>query len=281
MTHPRTESLAGRTAVVVGAARPPGIGRATAIRLAAAGADVVCIDQVIDSAEPTDTCAVPRQAFDRVVAEVAAASTGGTVTGRACADTSDWAAAVQQVAAGQGLDICCALGGITGPAAGDGPLLSVPDDGLARCLQINLLDSWRVVRSAAAAMIAGGRPGTIVALSSHAATVNTPGAGAVGAARAALEHLVSGLATEVAPYGIRCSLVSPLGVAPTDEFPNPGLAALAERQGMPLESWWAAAIPLGRPQQADETAAVIEFLCSDQASFVTGVTVGVHGGAGR
>ncbi|WP_029138381.1 SDR family NAD(P)-dependent oxidoreductase [Nakamurella lactea] len=281
MTSSRNPGLAGRTAVVIGAARPPGIGRAVALRFAAAGADVVCVDEVIDQRTPSDTSGITRAVFDQVVAEIAAVGTG-SVIGRACRTTSEWADVVAEVAAERGrLDICCALGGVTGPAAGDGPLLAVPDAAMARCLQVNLIDSWRVVQAAATAMVDGGRPGTIVALSTHAATVRTPGAGAVGAARSALEHLVAGLAAEVAPHGVRCATVGPLGVAPTELFPNPGLAKLAERDGLPLETWLARSIPLGRPQQADETAAVIEFLCSEQASFVTGVTIGVHGGAGR
>jgi NAD(P)-dependent dehydrogenase (short-subunit alcohol dehydrogenase family) len=103
--------------------------------------------------------------------------------------------------------------------------------------------------------------------------------GVVGAARAALDHLVSVFAKELGPHGIRINAVAPLAVAPTEQFPNPGLVALADRAGVPFLEWLGRQIPLGRAQSADETAAVLAFLCSDAASYVSGVTVPVHGGA--
>jgi NAD(P)-dependent dehydrogenase (short-subunit alcohol dehydrogenase family) len=57
------------------------------------------------------------------------------------------------------------------------------------------------------------------------------------------------------------------------------LVAFAERAAGSLSAWLAEGVPLGRGQSADETAAVVEFLCSDDASYVTGVTVPVAGGA--
>jgi NAD(P)-dependent dehydrogenase (short-subunit alcohol dehydrogenase family) len=128
-------------------------------------------------------------------------------------------------------------------------------------------------------MIDTGRPGAIAVLSSQAALVAKDGVGAVGAARAGVNHLVSVLAKELGPDGIRVNAVAPLAVAPSEQFPNPGLLALAEQSGEPFADWIGRRIPLGRAQDADETAAVIEFLCSPAASYVSGVTVPVHGGA--
>ena len=82
-----------------------------------------------------------------------------------------------------------------------------------------------------------------------------------------------------ARIGIRCNAVAPLAVEPSDRFPNPGLLALAVNEGVPFADWIARRIPLGRAQQAAETAAVITFLCSDAASYVSGVTIPVNGGA--
>jgi NAD(P)-dependent dehydrogenase (short-subunit alcohol dehydrogenase family) len=125
----------------------------------------------------------------------------------------------------------------------------------------------------------GGHGGSLVFLSSHAASAPTAGAGAVGAARAALNHLVRTFAVELGPHGVRVNAVCPLGVGPSDQFPNPGLVALAEREAGDLAAWMRLRLPLGRVQDADETAAVVEFLCSDEASFVSGVCVPVAGGA--
>jgi NAD(P)-dependent dehydrogenase (short-subunit alcohol dehydrogenase family) len=177
------------------------------------------------------------------------------------------------------LDVCCALTGATGTGAGDGPLLDLTDAAWRRCLEANLGGPFRLLRSAGRAMVATGTPGVLVALSSHAAQTPAAGTGAVGAARAAVQHLVAVLAAELGRHGIRCAAVAPLAVAPTELFGNPGLVALAERTAGSLDAWLAGSSPLGRAQQPGETAAVIDFLCSDAASYLSGITVPVTGGA--
>jgi NAD(P)-dependent dehydrogenase (short-subunit alcohol dehydrogenase family) len=171
------------------------------------------------------------------------------------------------------------LNGATGAAAGDGPLVELTEASWRRCLEANLTGCWMLAQAAAKAMISGGRGGSVVLLSSHAAIAPTPGAGAVGAARAAVDQMVASLAAELGPHGIRCNAVAPLAVEPSTHFPNPGLTALAEKAGLSFEEWIARRVPLGRAQQATETAAVIAFLCSDAASYVSGVTIPVNGGA--
>ncbi|MEV0810435.1 SDR family oxidoreductase [Micromonospora sp. NPDC050200] len=268
-----------RVALVLGVGRPPGIGRATALRLAARGAHVICVDDLADEHGPRDTAQVPPALFDEIVAEVDAAGPGRAF-GVAYPHRRDWPDLVHEVVTEFGrLDICCTLNGATGAQAGDGPLLELASESFERCFAVNVTWSLRLLSAAARAMIQLGRPGALVALSSHAARRPTPGIGALGAARAAVEHLVAVLAKEVAPYGIRCNAVSPLAVGPSRLFPNPGLVTLAEREAGSLDRWLSRDVPLGRSQGADETAAVIEFLCSDQASYLTGVTVPVHGGA--
>lgn len=287
--------LHGRVAIVSGVARAPGIGRATALRLAAAGAHVVCADLVrtaspvqtashVQTAEPgppADTAAATPRLFDEIVAEVRAAGPGEVLAARqSAADAAAWETLARTAIEHFGrLDICCALNGVTGPGAGDGPLLSLDPRAWHRCLDLNLTATWLLAKAAAEAMIGCGRPGAIVALSSHAAQAPAPGTGALGAARAGVQHLIAVLAQELAPHAIRCNAVSPLAVSPTERFPNPGLVALAERAAGSLGEWLARTVPLGRAQQPEETAAVIEFLCSDQASYLTGVTVPVNGGA--
>jgi len=88
------------------------------------------------------------------------------------------------------------------------------------------------------------------------------------------------LALELGPHGIRVNAVQPLSVRSGDgRFPNPGLDRLAAGGTESFDSWVHREIPLGRAQSADETAAVIEFLCSDEASFVSGVCLPVAGGS--
>ena len=269
-------------ALVSGVARPPGIGLATALRFARAGWNLACADLVTDA--PADTGTVRPAFFDDVITELqqAVARGGGQLLALPQRDhgPGSWDALVTATATRFGqIDACCALNGATGTQAGDGPLADLSDAGWERGIELNLTATWLLVRAVAQVMRASGRPGAITVLSSQAGLVAKPGVGVVGAARAAVNHLVAVLAKELGPDQIRVNAVAPLSVAPTDRFPNPGLVALAERAGMPFSAWVAGQIPLGRPQQADETAAVIEFLCSQAASYVSGVTIPVHGGA--
>jgi NAD(P)-dependent dehydrogenase (short-subunit alcohol dehydrogenase family) len=275
-------SPSGRRPIVLvsGVARPPGIGYATALRLVEMGADLMCADLVGSG----DTGYATEEAFDDVVAEVTskAAGYGGRVVAHRLEslekqDVSTLLA--HTLDAFDGLDWCCVLNGATGPAAGDGLLIDLDEDSWRRCLDVNLTGSWLIAQAAAKVMIAGGRPGSLVMLSSHAAIAPTIGAGAVGAARAAVDQMVAVLAAELGPHRIRCNAVAPLAVEPSDRFPNPGLSALAVNEGVSFAEWIGRRIPLGRAQSAAETAAVIAFLCSDAASYVSGATIPVNGGA--
>lgn len=275
-------AASGRRPVVLisGVARPPGIGRATALLMAESGADLVCADLMGSG----DTGYATAEAFDRVLAEVTAraAANGGRVLAhrQAGIDEASWSGLVDHAISTFGaLDSCCILNGATGPDAGDGRLIDLAESSWRRSLDMNLTGAWLLARAAAKAMISVRRPGSLVFLSSHAALAPTVGAGAVGAARAAVDQMVAVLAAELGPHQIRCNAVAPLAVEPSELFPNPGLLALAEREGSPFSLWIEKRIPLGRAQRAAETAAVIGFLLSDSASYVSGATIPVNGGA--
>jgi NAD(P)-dependent dehydrogenase (short-subunit alcohol dehydrogenase family) len=265
---------------VVGVSRPPGIGRATALRLLARGMRCVCADVVAPAGAAAPHTGVAEAAVFRAVTEELQAAAGpGQVEVVALDPAPDWTALVGRTLERFGrLDVLCALSGASGTAAGDGPLLQLGSDAWSTCLRVNLTDPFRLAQAAARAMVDGGRGGAVVLLSSEAARHMAPGAAALGAARAGLGLLVEALAAELGPHGIRVNAVCPLGVEPTPEFPNPGLVALAEREAGALDRWAAQRIPLGRLQVPDETAAVLDFLCSDAASFVSGTVVPVTGG---
>jgi 3-oxoacyl-[acyl-carrier protein] reductase len=74
-------------------------------------------------------------------------------------------------------------------------------------------------------------------------------------------------------------MVHPLGVDPGDASKNPGLARAAAQAGRSVEQWMADQIPFGRFQTPDETAAVIAFLCTPEASFTSGQAISVAGAA--
>lgn len=91
-------------------------------------------------------------------------------------------------------------------------------------------------------------------------------------------RLTEVLAAELGAHGIRVNAVCPRGIAP-GEAGNPGLVRGVEDEAGALDEWARRTIPLGRLQSADETAAVIIFLASDAASFVSGEAITVAGGA--
>lgn len=270
----------GRVAWVAGAARRPGIGAAVAHLLARHGAAVACVDVV--AAEPTDadTSEVTQAALEAVVASVVA---GG---GRALAlpvDLTDPDAVEASVAAtveafGR-VDVCCNLSGGTGVRLGTGPLLDVTPEVWHRTLDANLTAAWLGSRACARRMIAQGDGGAIVSLASSAAHTGEPEFGAFSAARAGVLRLTEVLAVELAPHGIRANAVSPLGVAPATGGGNPGLVHTARAHKGDVDAWVHDLIPLGRMQSPDETANVVAFLASDAASFVSGESVLVTGGA--
>jgi NAD(P)-dependent dehydrogenase (short-subunit alcohol dehydrogenase family) len=278
-----SERFAGKVALVAGCARPPGIGYATALRLARGGASVACVDAVGElppdwGPAAYDTGVVQQALLEEVTVDVGAA---GAATASAFAvdpfDQRSWEAAASAAAAQFGhIDICCSLMGTTGPRAGDGPLLGVALASWQRCFDVNVTAPLLLSRACAQRMIERGQGGTIVLLSSYAAVMAPATSGAIAAARAATNMVTASLAAELAPHNIRVNAVMPLGVQSGDpRFPNPGLT----RRAGSFPSWVHSEVPLGRAQSSDETAAAIEFLCSDEASYITGVCLPVAGGA--
>jgi NAD(P)-dependent dehydrogenase (short-subunit alcohol dehydrogenase family) len=281
------QALSGRVAIIAGSARPPGIGRATALRLAERGASIALIEAVSEKPaewrpDTYDTGFVRPGLLEEVAAEVAEATHTDVVSFAADPfDQTSWEReALAAIARFGRVDICCALMGATGPHAGDGPLLDVPLASVQRAFDVNLLAPLLLARTCARDMIGRGAGGTIVLLSSYAAVVPSSGAGVISAARAAVNTLIGVLALELGPHGIRVNGVQPLNIRSGDDrFPNPALERLRSVGVDSTNRPARVEVPLARPQSPDETAAVIEFLCSDEASFVSGVSIPVAGGS--
>jgi NAD(P)-dependent dehydrogenase (short-subunit alcohol dehydrogenase family) len=272
--------FAGKVAWVAGAARRPGIGRAAAVQLAHRGADVACVDVVTTTTNDADSYHVTRDALDATAAAVEAEGRRALSLAVELTDPDavDGSVAATVDAFGR-IDVCCNLSGGTGPNLGNGSLLKLEPDSWRAALDANLTAAWLGARSCARRMVDQGDGGAIVSLSSSAGVIGEPGFGAFSAARGGVLRLTEVLATELAPHRIRANAVCPLGVSPKAGGGNPGLEqGTARRQGG-LDEWVRATIPLGRMQEPDETAAVIVFLASDEASFVSGQAITVAGGA--
>jgi 3-oxoacyl-[acyl-carrier protein] reductase len=246
----------GKYAVVTGAAQ--GIGAATARRLAAEGATVACVDLT------ADRCSA-------IVEEIAV--TGGTATAFGC-DVSDSAQVdvlVSDVIAEFGrIDVLVNNAGLTR----DNLLFRMSEDDWDKVLDVNLKSVFLVTRAVQKDMVEQ-RSGAIVNLSSRSALGNR-GQANYAAAKAGIQGLTATLALELGPYGIRVNAVAPGYVA------TAMTQATAVRVGSTPEEHQAAAgqtIPLRRVGQPTEIASVVAFLASGDASYVSGQTLYVNGGA--
>jgi len=238
-----TRRLAGRRALVTGGGS--GIGLACARRLAAEGAAVVVLDRRPGEAGfPSVSCDVRDP--DSVIA--AAREAAGLLGGPA--DLLVNAAGVYRIA----------------------PLLDLSAGEWDDVLAVNLRGPFLTSRAVAAALIGEKRSGSIVNVSSIAAIVADaaePGAH-YSAGKAGLLALTRQMAVEWAPYGIRVNAVCP-GVIDT-----PMLRVMDDPAAG--EAYLRTAVPLRRLGTAAEVAAVIAFLASDEAAYLTGTSVTVDGG---
>lgn len=243
--------LAGKVAVVTGAAR--GIGRATAERLLAEGAMVVASDIDMDR-------------LNQTVAEIGAADRVLAVR----ADVARQLEVVQLVEAAVqhfgAIDIMVNNAGIA-PVV---DFLDVTDELLERVLSINLKGAFYGTQAAGRQMISQGRGGVIINMSSINSGLANPNVAPYAISKGGMNQVTSTAAVAFAPHGIRVVGVGP-GTIMTDmvagAFVNSaGHHAILSRT------------PLGRYGEASEVAAVVAFLASDDASYLTGETVYVDGG---
>jgi 3-oxoacyl-[acyl-carrier protein] reductase len=149
-----------------------------------------------------------------------------------------------------------------------GHLLDVPVDEWDRIMDVNLRAPFILTREMARLMIRSGVQGSVVNISSGAAQRVRTGSVPYGTSKVALERLTAGLALELAPHRIRVNAVSP-GFAPGSVV-SPLSPEYVEAM--------LARIPLGRASGPDDAPNAIMFLCSPQASFITGATLAVDGG---
>jgi len=276
----RDDDFAGKVAWIAGAARPPGMGRSVAVQMARRGADVACVDVVVDEPASDQAYEVSREALEATAEAVRAEGRRALMLPVDLTDPEAVDASVRTTVAELGrIDVCCNLSGGTGPRLGTAKVVDLEPDNWHRTIDANLTAMYLGSRACARQMIEQGSGGAIVSLASSAAVTGEPNFGAFSAARAGVVRLTEVLAAELGPFGIRANAVCPLGVSPEKGGGNPGLVFGAVRRGVKLDDWITGKIPLGRMQSPDETAAVMVFLASDEASFVSGEHVIVAGGA--
>jgi 3-oxoacyl-[acyl-carrier protein] reductase len=236
-------SLDGKTALVTGGSR--GIGRAIAVELARAGAEVVVAYN-----------------SGRDEAQAVAAEIGGRIVQ---ADISDPESAKTLVEEAGDLDILVNNAGVTR----DGLIARMPDEDWRTVLETNLSAAFYTCRAAARGMMRR-RSGSIVNLSSIVGVHGNPGQTNYAASKAGIIGLTKSLARELGSRGVRANVVAPGYVRTrlTDVLPEEAQQAMLTNT------------PLGRLGDPADVAGAVRFLVSDEASFITGEVLLVDGGLG-
>ncbi|HZR14509.1 MAG TPA: SDR family NAD(P)-dependent oxidoreductase [Acidimicrobiia bacterium] len=273
-----TLPLEGRVALVTGAARPRGIGRATALRLASLGADVACLD----IARPYEDAPLHGTAssddLDDVVEQVRASGRRAVALRADVSDADAVERAVTEATDALGTITAVAnVAGGSGPGFGLGPLVAIPVEEFRRVLDVNVIGTWLVSKACASRMVAAGVGGRICNVSSQAGKRAFPMLGAYCAAKSAIILLTQCLALELGPAGISVNAVCP-GTVDTDLVNRDGMFEQLMGGKAGLDAFVEREIPLRRLQTADEIAATICWLLSDDAAAVTGEAVNVSAG---
>ena len=241
-----------RVAFVTGGSR--GIGRAVAVHLATAGHPVAfCYGS--DDAGAQETVAAIEAAGSEALA-VKADVTDTDAVDRAFADAESAFGPVTVLVNNAGI-------------TRDGLLVRMSDDQWQAVIDTNLTGAFHTIRRATPGMMKA-RYGRIVNVASVGGHIGAAGQANYAAAKAGLLGLSRSVARELARRHITCNVVAP----------GPIVTEMTAQMPSEWQTGVEAAVPLGRFGTADECAAVIVFLCSDEAGYVTGALVPVDGGLG-
>jgi 3-oxoacyl-[acyl-carrier protein] reductase len=243
-------SLKDKVAVVTGGSR--GIGRSCAEALASLGARVVI------------TYVRGEQEARAVVAAIEEKGGQAEAIGFDVADMKASEEAMAEVGKRLGrLDILVANAGI----AIDGLLLRMKEEDFDRIMAVNVKGALACARGATKLMMKA-RTGRVVFLSSVVGEMGNVGQTAYVASKAAIVGVAKTLAREYAARGITVNTVAP-GFIDTD---------MTATLGHEMKDGLMRSVPLGRTGKPEEIAAAVAFLCSDEASYITGQTLRVNGG---
>jgi glucose 1-dehydrogenase len=244
--------LQGKVAIVTGGSR--GIGRATAISLAQAGADVA-INFYKAAAEADDAAAIVRRTGRQALVIQGDVADQGTVE-----------ELVRRTAEAFGrVDIA-----VSNAVYSDRePFYSADMAGFRRTIDVTMWGAFYLLRAAAQQMIAQGGGGSIVMISSPHAFIPVPNAMPYNMAKAATDHMARTAATELLDHRIRVNIVHPGWVD------TPGERKFASEEEIAVRG---AKLPWGRMATPDEIARGVVFLCDPASEYMTGSALLIDGG---
>ena len=272
-------NLQGKVALITGAGGQHGIGRAIAVRLAREGAHVAVNDVTsnphagADGWRGVDSVVDEIQSLGRRAISIIADVANSQQVEAMVAETTDQLGAI---------DI---LVNNAGSAAGPDrvPVVELEENAWDTVQRVNVKGTFLCSRAVARRMLADGRGGKIIVISSGAGKQGIPRYAAYCASKFALIGFTQSLALELAPHGINVNAICP-GLVETERIS--GIAAAlasedetAEERRARMFAERAEVIPLGRVAQGADVADTAAFLASDQSDYLTGLSIPVSGGA--
>lgn len=278
MSAGRTGRLAGKVALITGAAR--GIGRAQAVRFAQEGADIVALDVC----GPIDSVIIPHSTPADLDATASLAGEAGGRVHTEIVDVRDLAGMQAATDRGAerfgGLDVVCATAGITSR----GSAVELDENAWRTMLDVNLTGVWHTCRAGAPHLIARGA-GAMILTSSIAGLRGLVGVAHYTAAKHGVVGLMRSLANELAPHNVRVNCVNPTNVdTPMIQNDVVSSAFRPDLDRPPTRAEFAdaarsmnlLAVPWIDPIDVANAAL---FLASDEARYITAITLPVDAGA--
>lgn len=248
MTPAPSFRLDGRRALVTGAGR--GIGEACAAALAAAGAHVTCV----------------ARSEEEVAAVAAAIRSAGGLAEHARLDVSDIATTAEWIAEQEPFDILLGNAGMNRP----GPFLETRPEDFDAVFSLNVRAAYFAAQAVARKLVASGRPGSLITMSSQMGHVGGPGRAVYCATKHAVEGMTKAMAAELGPHGIRVNTICPTFVE--TPMTRPFLADPAFRETVLRK------IKIGRLGRVEDIVGAAVFLASDASALMTGSALMLDGG---
>lgn len=262
--------LTGKIAIITGAGRFRGIGRASAIALAKRGATLV-VTGTGRSPEsfPDDEKQIGWMDIESVAKEIG--DLGGVALPMVV-DVTNPDAVKSMV--GTVLDrfgrVDILVNNAAAPMGADRvPVVEIEDDVFRRVIEVKVMGTYYCTKAVAQALTTQGNGGSIVMISSIAGKRGSANSAAYNAANFAINGFTQALAKELGPFGVNVNAVCP-GIIPTARWD----AANVER------SWQThmANVPSGRPGTYEEVGELVAYLCSPTASYINGQAINIDGG---